>query len=188
MLCHPALLPAESPDTVHHEPHPSLLPRLCCEVADAKEQGQPYCCGGEHLLPQGLGSQGPAGIKMHGRLLPVCAPLPARPGFCRRHWSQMLMWAAVCFLTMMSKSPHLSPIGTPDTRVQGASGWRKWLLGYMESHSWDQGHLSCRYPCHAPHRWFKWTASIRMERCATRDMMRGQDKEHSGSPSTQPRV
>lgn len=48
--CHPAL-PAKARDTVHHEPHPPPLLRLCGEVADAQEQRQPHGRGGEHLLP-----------------------------------------------------------------------------------------------------------------------------------------
>lgn len=47
----PPALPAKARDTIHHEPHPPPLLRLCSEVADAQEQRQPHGRGGEHLLP-----------------------------------------------------------------------------------------------------------------------------------------
>lgn len=69
------LLPAEAADAIRHEPHPPPVLWLRCEVVDSEEQGHPHRRGREHLLPQGLGSQGPGGRGVRrGYFLPVCPP------------------------------------------------------------------------------------------------------------------
>lgn len=79
------LLPAEAPHAVHYKPHLPLLLRLCCEIAGSKKQGDPHRRGGEHLPPEGLGSEGPGQRpRCVVRLLATArCPLPAGPGLCR---------------------------------------------------------------------------------------------------------
>lgn len=116
------LLPAEAPDTLHYKPHPSLLLRLCGEIADPKKQGYPHHRGRQRLPPQGPGSQGPGGRQVHGS--GYFAPAPA-------HRGPALQLTRVPGAHVDTR---VFPV-TLDAGLRGAAEHRRGPLGYMGSSS-----------------------------------------------------